>query len=98
MPSVSVIIPVFNAARFLEKCVGSVLDQTFTDFDVCLVDDGSTDGSGPLCDRLASGDERVRVIHLDRNMGVSAARNRGMKETDGRWLCFIDGDDWVTPS
>lgn len=55
MPSVSVIIPVFNAARFLEKCVGSVLDQTFTDFDVCLVDDGSTDGSGPLCDRLASG-------------------------------------------
>ena len=63
MPSVSVIIPVFNAARFLEKCVGSVLDQTFTDFDVCRVDDGSTDGSGPLCDRLASGDERVRVIH-----------------------------------
>ena len=64
MPSVSVIIPVFNAARFLEKCVCSVLGQTFTDFDVCLVDDGSTDGSGPLCDRLASGDRRVRVIHL----------------------------------
>lgn len=98
MPFVSVIIPVFNAGRFLEKCVRSVLEQTFTDFDVCLVDDGSTDGSGRVCDALASGDKRVRVIHLDRNRGVSAARNRGMMETEGKWLCFIDGDDWVTPT
>lgn len=98
MPFVSVIIPVFNAVHFLEKCVGSVLEQTFTDFDVCLVDDGSTDGSGELCDRLSSRDGRVRVIHLDRNGGVSAARNLGMRETEGKWLCFIDGDDWVTPT
>lgn len=98
MHSVSVIIPVFNAGPFLEECVGSVLNQTFTDFDVCLVDDGSTDGSGRLCDTLSARDGRVRTIHLDANRGVSAARNRGMEETDGTWVCFIDGDDWVAPT
>lgn len=96
MSLISVIIPVFNAGRFLEECVESVLSQTFPDFDVCLVDDGSTDGSGNLCDSLAAQNEKVRVIHMDGNRGVSVARNRGIEETQGTWVCFVDGDDWVT--
>lgn len=98
MSLISVIIPVFNAGRFLKKCVESVLSQTFPDFDVCLVDDGSTDGSGDLCDSLAAQSEKVRVIHMGCNRGVSAARNRGIEGTQGTWVCFVDGDDWVTPA
>lgn len=98
MPFISVIIPVYNGARFLEECVDSVMRQTFGDFDVCLVDDGSHDGSGPLCEALAARDKRIRVVHLGVNRGVSAARNRGIAETSGEWLCFIDCDDWVAPT
>ena len=98
MPFVSVIIPVFNAGHFLEECVDSVLRQTLTDFDVCLVDDGSTDGSGILCDALATRHERIHAVHMGRNRGVSAARNRGIEETEGSWLCFVDGDDRVGPA
>lgn len=98
MPFISVIIPVYNGARFLEECVNSVMRQTFVDFEVCLVDDGSHDGSGPLCDALAARDERVRAVRLSANRGVSSARNRGMAETSGEWVCFIDSDDWVAPT
>ena len=98
MSFVSVIIPVFNAGHFLEECVDSVLRQTLTDFDVCLVDDGSTDGSGILCDALATRHERIHAVHMGRNRGVSAARNRGIEETEGSWLCFVDGDDRVEPA
>lgn len=98
MPFISVIIPVFNAERYLERCVRSILAQSYLDFDLYLVNDSSKDGSGTLCDSLAAEDERARVIHFDQNRGVSAARNRGMAEADGTWLCFIDADDWVTPS
>ena len=72
MSFVSVIIPVFNAGHFLEECVDSVLRQTLTDFDVCLVDDGSTDGSGILCDALATRHERIHAVHMGRNGGLVA--------------------------
>lgn len=98
MPFISVIIPVYNSARFLEECVESVMHQTFSDYDVCLIDDGSHDGSGPLCEALAARYEGLRVVHLGANRGVSAARNRGIAETSGDWLCFIDSDDWVSPT
>ncbi len=98
MPFISVIIPVYNVERYLERCVRSVLAQTYSDFDLYLVNDASTDDSGSLCDALAAEDERARVIHFDKNQGVSAARNRGMAEANGDWLSFIDADDWVTPT
>lgn len=96
MPTLSVIIPVYNTERFLARVIESVLAQTFTDFELILVDDGSTDASGEICDRYAGADKRVRVIHSS-NHGASAARNRGIEEATGLWLTFIDSDDYVLP-
>ena len=93
---VSVIIPVYNAERFLCECLDSVIAQTFTDFEVILVDDGSTDGSGAICDEYASIDNRVSVIH-NNNGGVSAARNVGIERANGKWICFFDADDILFP-
>lgn len=94
-PKVSVIVPVFKAEKYLRKCVDSILAQTFRDFEVLLVDDGSPDGSGAICDEYAKKDPRIRVIHKE-NGGVSSARNIGMDEARGEWLAFIDSDDWIT--
>lgn len=96
MPKISVIIPVYNVEKYLPECVDSILAQDFDDFECLLVDDGSTDGSGDLCDRYASRDSRFRVFHQP-NQGVSAARNRGISEAMGEWIYFIDGDDWMMP-
>jgi glycosyltransferase involved in cell wall biosynthesis len=95
-PVVSVIVPVYNVVEFLPKCVETILSQNFEDIELILVDDGSTDGSGLLCDSIASSDSRVRVIHKS-NAGVSAARNVGLDASRGEWVCFVDGDDWVLP-
>lgn len=92
----SVIIPVYNTASYLGHCVESVLSQTFRDMEVILVDDGSTDGSAEICDRLAAGDGRVRVIHKA-NAGVSAARNDALEIAQGEYLAFVDSDDWIEP-
>lgn len=91
---VSVIIPVYNVRPFLELCVSSVLNQSYQDWECILVDDGSTDGSGELCNTLAKEDARLSVIH-QQNKGVSVARNRGLIESNGEYICFIDSDDWV---
>ena len=96
-PRLSVIVPVYQVAPYLGKCVASILGQTFSDFEVLLVDDGSTDGSGAICDALAEQDARVRVIHKA-NGGVSSARNAGLDAARGRYIGFVDADDWIEPA
>ena len=93
---ISIIIPVYNSALYLERCVDSILNQTYRDLEVILVDDGSTDGSGDICDRYAFVDSRVKIIHTE-NRGVSVARNTGMSMAHGEYLSFIDSDDWIDP-
>lgn len=94
MPKVSVIIPVYKAERFLHRCVDSLLNQTFTDFEIILVDDGSPDGSGKICDEYADKYSFIQAFHTE-NGGVSAARNLGIVKAKGEWICFVDSDDWV---
>lgn len=94
MPQLSVIVPVYNVEDYLRKCVESILNQTFTDFELLLVDDGSTDGSGELCEEFALLDKRVKVFH-QRNGGLSVARNTGIKNATGKFLSFVDSDDWI---
>lgn len=93
---ISVIIPVYNTADYLEECVRSVLEQTYRDLELILVDDGSVDGSGEICDRLALADRRIVVIH-QKNAGVSTARNRALAAAHGDWFSFVDSDDWLEP-
>jgi len=90
---ISVIIPVYNVAAWLNQCMESVVRQTFTDFEAVLIDDGSTDGSGELCDEWAAKDGRIAVIHKE-NQGLSAARNDGIRRAAGKYLVFLDSDDW----
>lgn len=96
MPVISVIVPVYQAEAFLHTCVSSVLGQTFRDLELILVDDGSTDGSGALCDQAAREDDRVRVIHKE-NGGVSRARNDGISAAQGEYIAFCDADDSFQP-
>lgn len=94
MPKISVIVPVYNVEPYLRKCIDSILNQSFTDFELILVDDGSTDRSGAICDEYVQMDARVRVFHTP-NQGVSAARNWGLDQALGEWITFVDSDDWV---
>jgi len=96
-PRISVIVPVYNAAQFLRTCIDSVLAQTFEDFELLLVDDGSSDESGTLCDEYAESDDRIRIHHQP-NSGVSAARNHGLATARGEYVTFVDADDWVDDS
>lgn len=96
MAKLSVIVPVYNVKEYLTTCVESILSQTFTDWELLLVDDGSRDGSGGLCDELAKGDPRIRVIH-QKNSGVSSARNVGIAAATGELLAFVDADDFIHP-
>lgn len=100
MPSISVIVPVYKVERFLSRCIDSILAQTYEDFELILVDDGSPDGSGAICDAYAERDSRIHVIH-QKNGGLSAARNTGIDwafaNSGSRWLAFVDSDDWVHP-
>lgn len=90
---ISIIVPVYNVAKYLSRCLESVLAQTYTDWELLLVDDGSYDESGKICDEYAEKDTRIRVFHTP-NGGVSRARNRGLDEAKGEWIAFIDPDDW----
>lgn len=96
MPTISVIVPVYKAERFLPKCAQSILNQSFSDLELLLVEDGSPDQSGALCDYIAAGDSRVRVFHK-KNGGVSSARNLGLQEARGDYIAFADADDWLEP-
>ena len=96
MPNISVIVPVYKAEKTLARCVDSILAQTYADFELILVEDGSPDRSGELCDDYAKKDERVRIIH-QANAGAAAARNRGMEEAKGNYFAFADSDDSMAP-
>ena len=100
MPSISVIVPVYKVEKYLARCVDSILHQSFSDFELILVDDGSPDRCGEICDDYARQDSRVRVIH-QQNGGLSAARNSGIdlvrREKRSHWIAFVDSDDWIHP-
>ena len=93
-PKISVIVPVYKAEKYLHRCVDSILSQTFTDFELILVNDGSPDNSGAICDEYAQKDNRVRVFHKE-NGGVSSARNLGLDNAEGEWITFVDSDDYI---
>ena len=93
-PKSSVIVPVYNVEIYLPRCIDSILSQSFTDFELILVDDGSPDNCGKICDEYALKDSRVRVFHKS-NGGVSSARNLGLDNVRGEWVTFIDSDDYV---
>lgn len=95
-PQISIIVPVYNVEKYLDKCLSSILSQTFTDFELILVDDGSTDGSGEICDRYAESDARVRTYH-QKNQGQAVARNYAIRKAKGEYLGFVDSDDWIEP-
>lgn len=96
MPEISIIVPVYKVERYLQNCVESLITQTFQDIEIILVDDGSPDRCGAICDDLAEVDGRIRVIH-QQNQGLSCARNSGLKAVKGKYVCFVDSDDLVTP-
>jgi len=96
MERISVVIPVFNTEEYLARCINSILSQSYTNLDIILVDDGSTDNSGIICDEYAVKDSRVRVIHQE-NRGVSHARNTGIDLALGEYISFVDADDIITP-
>ncbi len=93
-PKISVIVPVFNTEEYLHRCIDSILSQTYTDFELLLINDGSKDRSGEICEEYAAKDPRVRVFHKE-NGGVSSARNLGLDNASGEWITFIDADDEI---
>lgn len=93
---ISVIVPVYNVEPYLRKCLDSILAQTYRDLEILIIDDGSTDGSGAICDEYAGKDERVRVFHTE-NKSLSCARNLGLDNAQGEWIGFVDSDDWIEP-
>ncbi len=95
-PLISIIVPVYNIKEYLPRCVSSILNQTYQKLELILVDDGSTDGTGALCDKLAEQDERVIVFHKE-NGGSSSARNLGISQAKGEYLGFVDSDDYISP-
>lgn len=93
-PLISVIVPVYKVERYLDRCVQSIVDQTYKNLEIILVDDGSPDNCPAMCDAWAEKDRRVRVIHKE-NGGVASARNVGIENTGGGYICFVDSDDWI---
>lgn len=96
MAEISVIVPVYNSERYIKRCVDSILAQTFQDFELILLDDGSTDQSGRLCDDYAEQDSRIRVIH-QKNQGQASTRNTGIRLSSAKWIAFVDADDMIHP-
>ena len=95
-PEISIIVPVYKVEKYLNECIDSILAQTFTDFELILVDDGSPDSCPALCDAAAAKDSRIRVIH-QKNRGLSGARNAGLDAAEGEWIAFVDSDDTIMP-
>lgn len=96
-PLVSIIVPVYNVEKHLSKCLQSILQQTYTNLEIILIDDGSTDKSGPLCDDFSSKDSRIQVFH-QKNAGLSSARNKGLDVCHGEYIAFVDSDDYIGPT
>jgi len=97
MPIVSVIVPVYNIENYIEKCIKSILMQTYTKLEIILLDDGSSDSSGSICDEYANKDSRIKVIHK-KNEGIVKARKDGLKASTGEYIAYVDGDDWIEPN
>ncbi len=96
-PLVSVIIPIYNVRAYVERCLESVISQTYRNMEIIVVDDASDDGSGGICDIYADRDKRLQVVHFPVNQGVSEARNEGIRRAGGKFVTFVDGDDYVKP-
>lgn len=94
MPEISIIVPVYQVEKYLDRCIKSIVNQIFTDFELILVDDGSVDSSPAICDRWKLTDSRIKVIHKE-NGGLSSARNVGLEIASGRYIGFVDSDDWI---
>lgn len=92
---ITIIVPIYNAQNTLAKCIDSILEQTYSNFELVLINDGSTDKTESICNSYAEADRRIKVFH-QKNKGVSAARNLGLNYAQGEWICFIDSDDWVS--
>ena len=91
---ISIIVPVYNAEKYISKCIESLISQTYTKLEIILINDGSTDLSGNVCDEYSKKDSRIKVIHIE-NSGVSKARNVGINNANGDWIVFVDADDWL---
>ena len=96
-PTISIIVPVYNVEEYIHKCINSILAQTYKDFELILINDGSPDNSGIICDEYARADSRIKVIH-QQNSGLSAARNAGLAVAKGDYIGFVDSDDWIDKS
>lgn len=96
-PEITIIVPVYNAESFLGKCINSILSQSYTNFELFLINDGSSDNSGEICNKYAIKDNRIKVFHKN-NGGVSSSRNLGIDNAQGKWMMFIDSDDEITPN
>ena len=96
VPLVSIIVPVYNSEKTLGICIDSILKQSYKEFELILLNDGSTDSSGQICDMYANKDIRIRVMHK-KNTGASDTRNQGIAVARGKYLQFVDSDDWITP-
>lgn len=97
MAEISIIVPVYQVEKYISQCIESILAQTFTDFELILVDDGSKDNSGKICDEYAEKDKRIRVLHKE-NGGLSDARNKGLDNASGNYFMFVDSDDYIAPN
>lgn len=93
-PQISIIVPVYNAEKTIEKCLSSICNQTFKDLEIIVINDGSTDNSYSLCEDMASADKRIRLV-TQTNSGRSYTRNRGLELATGEWIGFVDSDDWI---
>ena len=91
---ISIIIPAYNVEKYISKCLESIIKQTYSNIEIILVDDGSTDKTSEICDEYAKKDDRIKVIHTE-NRGVSEARNKGLENVKGNWITFVDSDDWI---
>lgn len=96
MSKISIVVPVYGVEQYLEECVDSLINQTFKDIEIILVDDGSPDNCGSICDAFATRYPQIRVIHQE-NSGLSVARNIGIDSSSGEYICFVDSDDMVAP-
>ena len=94
---VSIVVPIYNTEKYLKKCLDSIINQTYENLEIILVDDGSTDNSGKIIDDYAKKDSRIKAIH-QKNAGQSTARNNGIKKATGKYISFIDGDDEIKPT
>lgn len=98
LKKLSIIVPIYNSEKYLEQCLNTILMQTYKDFELILVDDASTDDSGKICERYAANDARIKVIHHDKNKGLSISREDGYYFTDSEWVSFVDNDDAISPN